>query len=176
MITVNKKLMTQVQHYLNRNNRIKAIDLLCANKCDLDVASDIVNKLAKSDAYIDQYVIDRIQRLLPNQKLAGAKTISEYYEIRLPYAKRLIDAIVRRKDYSNENIKKVLDQLNPTHRKDDKETQQDASGYYQSKLFQFLANGREEEGIDLIMQVLKMDTEEASEYLDDFRSNLTRDD
>ncbi|MDW7695876.1 hypothetical protein R9C00_25390 [Flammeovirgaceae bacterium SG7u.111] len=174
MITVNKKLMSQVQFFLLNNNRIKAIDLLCAHKCDLDLASEIVSKLATNEAYIDQYIIDRIKRLLPQQKIAATKTLSIYYEVRLSYAKHLIDSILKN-DITEENIRKVLDKLNPKKRSGmTSEHAQKPSGFYQSKLLQLMANGYDEQGVELIMDVLEMDEEEASGYMEDFRSNLTR--
>jgi len=172
MLTVNKKLMKQAQQFISMNSKTKAIDLLLANGCDLQAASEIVNKFYHSENYADQFIVEHLQQLLPKHKVQASKRLMEYYEISLDFSRKIVARISDKGDLSTSSILHVLQELEPRNQSDKQE--QATVLNYQSHLLKLLANGHESTCIDMLMNDLNLELEDANEYVEELKSNLTR--
>ncbi len=174
MLMVNKKLMKQAQQFVTMNSKSKAIDLLLANGCDLQAASEIVNNFYKSENYADQYIVEHLQELLPRQKAQAAKIVMEYYEISIEFSRKLVNRLVDKGDFTASSILQTLRELEPRRRPDYSRPNQGAALSYQGQLLQHLSEGRESLCVDMLMNDLKLEIEEANDYLDELKTNLRR--
>ena len=174
MLTVNKKLMKQAQQFISLNSKTKAIDLLLANGCDLQAASEIVNNFYKTENYADQFIVEHLQKLLPKQKVQAAKRLTEYYEISIDFSRKMVDKIADKGDLSTAGILKVLQELEPRNKSD--EQKQSIALNYQSHLLKLLVNGHERVCIDMLINDLNLELDDAHEYVEELKSNLRRSD
>ncbi|MEN7548143.1 hypothetical protein AAG747_09490 [Rapidithrix thailandica] len=168
--------MIKVKEYLVAGDKAKAINYLCENGCDINTAHNLVKKIADKEDYLDNYMLDCLLELLPGKKLEAAKLIKYFYDIRISYAKRVVDFMVDAPDITRDIGRKALKLLNPNRRQDDTPPYQNPMGDLNARLLQMAVEGNNQAACSLLVEKLNFQPIEAEEYIQELKGDIRRPD
>ncbi|WP_020529024.1 hypothetical protein [Flexithrix dorotheae] len=175
---LNRKVISKAKQFLTGNNRVKAIEYLLANGCNIQYANELLRKIAKTsiDENTDQLIIDELITLLPKQHTKAVKVLSEYYDLNETYAKGLIDKIIAKNDFTPPAIARTITEVQPVRKNDFKLNVCEPQTYYETRVLSFLINGREDACLDVLMNELKLEENEALDFLEELKMDIRRED
>ncbi|MBX2843952.1 MAG: hypothetical protein KTR26_19425 [Flammeovirgaceae bacterium] len=175
---LNRKVISKAKQFLTGNNRVKAIEYLLANGCNIQYANELLRKIAKTsiDENTDQLIIDELITLLPKQHTKAVKVLREYYDLNEIYAKGLIDKIIAENDFNPLSISNTLIAIQPIRKNDCNLKVCEPQAYYETRVLSFLINGKEDACMDLLLNELKLEENEALDFLEELKMDIRRED